>query len=132
VQGASALQEILSKSNLPLSVFVVWEPVLAMDIRSPTSRTLARIWDGRAKQFWDKDRLIAIELNKAADSSGSDAVPERHVPRRGGLVWDAVAIFSAGKKWAGTMPHPDYLGGAVAAVTDDVRARLAEPDLKTR
>jgi len=126
VQGASALQEILSKSNLPLSVFVVWEPVLAMDIRSPTSRTLARIWDGRAQQFWDKDRLIALELNRAANSSTSSAA-KRHVPRRGGLVWDAVAIFSPGEKWGETMPQPDYLGGAVAAVIDEVRARLAKP-----
>jgi len=116
----------LSKSNQTLAVFIVWEPVLRTDVRSPTTRTLAKLWDQRVKQFWDKDRLIAAEIKKSAASNQSQIAPKRQVPLSAGFLWDAVAVFGPGKTWEGTMPQPEYIGGAVVNVVDELRTSLAK------
>lgn len=128
MQGASALQDVLSKTTGRISLFVVWEPVLRTDIRSPDTRTLGRLSDSRVQQFWDKRHLVSAEMRKALESRPSNIPLGRR--RTGnspdGILWDAVAIFSPGVRWEGTMPSPDYLDGIVVDVMGEVEARLSE------
>ena len=46
-----------------LTVLVVWEPILPSDWSRPTRLVMARIPDRRVIQFWDKDHLIAKQLD---------------------------------------------------------------------
>jgi hypothetical protein len=128
VQGASALQDVLSKTSAQISLFVVWEPVLRTDIRSPNSKTLGRLSDGRVQQFWDKRHLVSAEMSKALESKPSK-IPlgkRRTGNSPGGILWDAVAVFSPGARWEETMPSPEYLDGIVVDVIGEVEARLTE------
>lgn len=70
-------------------MFVVWEPVLATDWRAPSTLTLRRISDGRARQYWDNGRL----LSKAMGETGRKSV-----------VWDQVIVYSRGVIWSETAP----------------------------
>lgn len=90
-------------------VFVIWEPVLMTDWSSPSTAALRRVSDLRAVQFWDKSRLI------------SRAMGERDGH---GIVWDHIAIYTAGEVWADAPPRPIYDGGPVVRVIEPARAAL--------
>ncbi len=109
-------------------MFVVWEPVLRTDIRSPDTRTLGRLSDSRVQQFWDKTHLVSAEMRKALESKLSNIPLGRRRTNNSpdGILWDAVAVFSPGASWEGTMPSPDYLDGIVVDVMGEVEARLAK------
>ena len=65
----------LSKSPGELGVFVVWEPVLARDVRPPSRATMARVPDPRVSQWWDPERRISAELQRVGvRPSGGDVV----------------------------------------------------------
>lgn len=130
MRGASAIQDALREvPNLPLRVLVVWEPVLATDVAPPTNRVLARVLDRRAVQFWDEDRLISREILRASPS-GAASDPDAE---DGEIVWDYVAIHPAGSRWEGGPPPPDFEGGTVVEVIEEVRSRLgAESEDRSR
>ena len=44
----------------PLTVFVVWEPILVTDWQRPSASVLGRIPDARAIQYWDPSHLLAL------------------------------------------------------------------------
>ena len=44
-------------------MFVVWEPMLPTNWFRPSRLVQRRISDPRAVQFWDKNHLVAKELN---------------------------------------------------------------------
>jgi len=111
LQGASAAERILEEfSGKPVRAFVVWEPVLMTDWTSPSTATLARIPDLRASQFWDKGRLISHSMGEHDRRS---------------IVWDYIAVYTAGTDWDGRPPEPSYSGGPVVRVTEPARAALA-------
>jgi hypothetical protein len=95
----------------PIRVFVVWEPVLVTDWTRPSTATLKRIYDSRASQYWDKDRLISGFLGGKGGRS---------------VVWDYVAVYAPGTVWRGQPPQPAYQGGPVVRVTDSVKAALKQ------
>ena len=95
----------------PVRAFVIWEPVLATDWSAPSTATLSRIPDTRVTQFWDKDRLI------------SHAMGEHD---RRSVVWDYIAVYSAGAVWADQLPQARYHGRPVVRVTEPARASLAQ------
>ena len=70
-------------------MFVVWEPVLPTDWRAPSTLTLRRIYDRRARQYWDKGRL----LSKAMGETGKKSV-----------VWDQVIVYGRGVIWSEAPP----------------------------
>jgi hypothetical protein len=77
--GASAVEEILKREkSRSLRVLVVWEPILRSDWSRPTRPVLARISDPRAKQFWDKDHLIANWTNNCPLFSQAVAVTKAY------------------------------------------------------
>lgn len=85
-------------------MFVVWEPVLATDWRAPSTLTLRRISDGRARQYWDNGRL----LSKAMGETG-----------RKSIVWDQVIVYARGVMWSEAAPPKGIVGaGPVVDVID--------------
>lgn len=111
VQGASALQNVLSKhAGAGLKVFVVWERVLKTDWAPPSSTVLGRIPDTRAVQFWDLGRVVSKNLGETSFEN---------------KVWDWVAVYPTGTKWDSTLPKPAYSGRPVEDVADALDQALA-------
>ena len=70
-------------------MFVVWEPVLQTDWMRPSTATLKRVSDPRARQYWDKDRLLSKALGET----------DRH-----SIVWDQVIVYGRGSVWSAAAP----------------------------
>jgi hypothetical protein len=118
-------------------VLVIWEPMLATDWSKPGTAALSRIADPRAIQFWDKGHLFAQELRHdlesrpgQPDSDCCDQLPQDD----NGIVWDLVALFSAGSRWAqsGGIPRPAFIGGAAFRMKDRLEKSLAAPASRVR
>ena len=107
-----------------MRVFVVWEPILTGDWRRPTTRTLARIPDSRAAQYWDPEHLIAEELRRAAESNARVLKPSCCVDH--GHFWDMAAIFPPEARANGTLPAPGFLDGTVVGQEAAIRSKLKE------
>jgi hypothetical protein len=107
-----------------MRVFVVWEPILTGDWRRPTTRTLARIPDSRAAQFWDQDHLIAEELRRAAESNALLRKPSCCVDH--GHFWDMAAIYPPQVRANGTLPPPVYIDGEVVGQESAICSKLKE------
>ena len=105
MQGASAIQRLLDEQRDPrIRVFVIWELVLPTDLGAPSTRTLARLSDLRASQYWDKEHLV------------SKAIGETD-----GVVWDYVAVYPQGKLWEKGPPEPVYSHDPVVRAIDGTR-----------
>jgi len=110
LQGASAFQKLLDEQrDQDIKVFVIWEPVLPTDLASPSTRTLARISDPKASQYWDKERLISRSLGETDNNS---------------IVWDYVAVHQPGKLWDKAPPEPIYSSVPVVEVIDETREAI--------
>jgi hypothetical protein len=106
-----------------VKVLVVWEPVLFTDFEPPSNRQLGRVSDPRAAQFWDKSGTVSRAIAPAIVARGQD--DDRHRYRtKGELLWDTVAIYPAGARWAERAPEPAYTGGPVVTVASDLRNAL--------
>ena len=113
MRGASALQHVLEQSaTLDIEVFVVWEPVLPTDRFAPTTSVLARVADRRARQYWDRGRLVSTGLGDAAGYE------------RGAIVWDFVGLYPPGIRWEATLDAPLWSGAPVVDAADELRAKL--------
>ena len=88
-----------------IRVFVVWEPVLATDWRAPSTATLRRVSDLRARQYWDEGRL----LSKAMGETGKKSI-----------VWDQVLVYGRGVTWPEAAPPKAIVRvGPVVDVVDE-------------
>ena len=76
----------------------------------------ARISDLRVVQFWDKDHLVAMEMQRQLSSF-------QICCQRNGIVWDVAALYPKDMQW-GTS-NPVFFGGAVLDVAGDVRMHLS-------
>jgi hypothetical protein len=98
LRGASAIEELLKQEkSVNLTILVVWEPILSSDWGRPTRPVLGRISDPRVKQFWDKDHLIAKQLNQQLSTSQPSCC------RHAGILWDGGS-------------QPVFIDGAVVQV----------------
>jgi hypothetical protein len=102
------MQEFAGK---PVRALVIWEPVLVTDWFSPSTMTLNRLSDTRAAQFWDKGRLVSHSIGEHDRRS---------------IVWDYIAIYSAGAIWEDRPPEAPYHGGPVVQVAEAARAAVAQ------
>ena len=102
------MQEFAGK---PVRAFIVWEPVLPTDWLSPSTRTMSRISDTRAAQFWDRGRLISRSMGEHDRDS---------------IVWDHIAIYPAGAVWEDRPPEAVYQDGPVVHVMQAARAAIAQ------
>jgi hypothetical protein len=115
---------ILSRNTNPnLRVFVVWEPILWGDWHRPLSRTLARISDSRAAQFWDPNHLVSQELKRAIQTGSP--LPKSKCCVAFGFYWDMAAIFPADAHARAALPEPVFFDGEVVP-----RAAAIESELK--
>jgi hypothetical protein len=124
VRGASALGDLLREfPDAPLTVIVVWEPVIPTDVAPPLSSVLAGIDDARATQFWDPDRALSADIVRAIDAD----------PARYGfddplgpefVVWDVVAVFGPDARWEDDLPVPAHHAGPVIDAIDGSRAAI--------
>jgi hypothetical protein len=109
----------------PLSVLVVWEPVLKSDIAPPLTRVLGLLQDRRVKQYWDPGRVVSADfvrsVNEAPARYGFDgALPPDFV------AWDLVAVFAPAARWDPDLPVPSYSGGPVVGSIDAARIAIRD------
>jgi hypothetical protein len=112
LQGASALTSLLRTNKDPnLRAFVIWEPVIATDLRAPSSPVLARVSDSRVRQYWDRGRLL------------SQAMGEKD---RSTIVWDVIKIYGPAARWSASVPEPVFSDRPVVRVIDRAEHALAQ------
>lgn len=93
-----------------MRAFIVWEPVLPTDWGAPSTAALNRIADVRSAQFWDSKRLISHLLGEHDRRS---------------IVWDHVAVYSAGAVWNQRPPPAVYEDGPVVRVFEPLRNAIS-------
>jgi hypothetical protein len=98
-----------------IRVLVVWEPMLPTDWSKPSGMVQRRIADPRVMQFWDKDHLVAKELQQQLSSS-------QICCQRDDIIWDVAVVYPSGVQWGSS---PAFFGGAVLDVAGQVRQRLS-------
>ena len=104
------MQKLLDEQrDSRIRVFVIWEPVLPTDLGAPSTRTLARLSDLRASQYWDKEHLVSKALGEKDSSS---------------VVWDYVAVYQPGKLWDQALPEPAYSNVPVVRAIDGAREAM--------
>lgn len=101
-------------------MFAVWEPILPTDAGAPVTGTLARLADGRVRQFYDPGHLVATRL--AADAR--EPQPSPGCCRRDGILWDLLAIYRPGATWDERVPAAAVFDGPVVAVTNGLERVL--------
>jgi len=106
---------MLTRVNSPIRVLVVWEPMLPTDWSRPGGMVQSRISDPRAVQFWDKNHLVAKELQEQLSAS-------QICCQRNGIIWDVAAVYPKDIQWGSSAPL--FFGGAVVDVADSVRQKL--------
>jgi len=74
-------------------------------------------------QFWDKDHLVAKELQQQLSSS-------QICCQRNGIIWDVAAVYPSNVQWA-SGSAPAFFGGAVLDVASEVRQRVSAMHLTT-
>ena len=110
MQGASAIEEVLKEfPGKPVRAFVVWEPVLPTDWGAPSTAALKRISDGRAAQFWDKDRLVSKSMGEHDSKT---------------IVWDHIAVYAPGATW--NQKPAVFAGGPIVKVLEPAREAIAK------
>lgn len=81
-------------------MLVVWEPILPTDWTRPSSSTMARIPDGRVRQFWDPNHRVAAALNEIAKEKPPHPDPDCCWQK--GFYWDQVILYPPGARWKDT------------------------------
>jgi len=108
--------------NAPLTVFVVWEPILVTDSIGVKPVALARVSDRRAVQFWDKSHQLSTHMGGPASfgpKSGAKILFDMDE-----YVWDFVAVYAPGFRWKDSGQSPAFAGAPVVKVIGDLRSQL--------
>ena len=95
--------------DAPVTVFVVWEPILITDWSAPGPSALNRLTDPRVTQFWDPNHLVALRL--AADARPPQ--PEPACCNRRGFLWDLAAVYPRQAVWDERLPSATLFNGPV-------------------
>lgn len=102
---------------------MVWEPILATDLRSPTGATLGRISDRRARQFWDPNHLVAKEIARFSQQKSWQPAPECCVKQ--GFQWDEALLYGPHSQWD-DRAKPVYWNGPVFRIAPALEKALNE------
>jgi hypothetical protein len=108
-------------ANAGVRVFVVWEPVIATDFAPPITSVLARAFDRRVSQYWDRGKVLAARMS--ADARPPQ--PEQECCVRDGVLWDLAAVYPKGVIWDDRLPPATLFNGPVVDVTEKIEAVLA-------
>lgn len=133
MRGASALQDALERAgSLEVSVWVVWERVLATDIAPPTSGVLAEVRDRRAEQFWDPQLRCSRAFLRAA-MTRRERLPSWMELGEDTVIWDMVAVYAPGETWQDRFgllqdlpPFPAKFGAPVVDVAGELEGWMRE------
>lgn len=106
-----------------LRVLVVWEPILWSDWRRPTSGTLARITDHRARQFWDPKHLVSEELARIETQHPEQPQPECCVDK--GFHWDEAVLYPPSSHWKDGS-RPEFWNGPVYKIAPKLSDALGK------
>lgn len=98
----------------------MWEPILVTDWKKPGGSVAKRILDSRAKQFWDREHLVAKQLAKDARAPQ----PEPECCTRDGILWDLVAVYSPGAVWTDIMPPATLFQGPVVQLEEEIEGTI--------
>ena len=79
---------------------------------------MARIPDRRVIQFWDKNHLIAKELDSQLHSKKPNCCWSS------GTLWDLVALYPKATKWNET--EPLYVDGPVVKVEAELQNQISK------
>lgn len=94
----------------------MWEPILPTDYSSPGTAVLARLSDPRVAQYWDKNHLVAEQLEHRIESDAGQ--PKPACCTRKGVQWDEVAVYRQDARWDGQLPRAVFLNGPVVRSLD--------------
>ena len=94
--------------------------MLATDWASPGTLVLARLSDPRARQYWDKEHLLAKKL--AADAR--DPQPKQKCCLDGDILWDIAAIYPPGAQWTDALPPATFFDGPIVKQKEAIEAGL--------
>jgi hypothetical protein len=83
---------------------------------------LRRLNDGRVRQFWDPNHLIATAI-KNVENAG--ALHPDCCERRG-FLWDLTAAYPSGARWGDVLPEPVLLNGPVVDTVIDLDAAVSK------
>ena len=83
----------------------------------------------RAIQFWDKSRILSDHLLRTARDEWGHFSDGEEV-EAGSIVWDYVLVFPPDTEWDESLAPPDFAGGPVVMVIDEVRSRLSRLTVK--
>lgn len=117
------MERVLGESrNSKIRVFVVWEPILPTDWRSPTTSTLARISDPRVAQYWDPHHVASEEIKRSLAAIGLPL--DGHTS--GGDLWDFALLYPPEPPTQNALPTPVFADGPVADVITRLSARMQD------
>jgi hypothetical protein len=102
-------------------VLVVWEPILSTDWRPPSTGTMKRIPDTRARQFWDPQHEVASRLGEMIKQKPPEPPPACCVGK--GFYWDDAIVYAPHARWEDP-PRPEFWNGAVVRVIPDLEKSL--------
>ena len=94
--------------------------MLLTDFARPMTFVLSRLGDGRVRQYWDPQHVLALQMAK-------DARPPQPTPDccvRSGILWDLAAVYPKGAVWAEQMPPAVFFNGSVVQAIADVEELL--------
>ncbi len=83
---------------------------------------LGRLADGRVRQYWDPDHLVAKQLKADARSPQ----PSQDCCTRSGILWDLAAVYPKGLSWTDRMPTATVFNGPVVDVTAEIESAIAK------
>ncbi len=128
IPAAEALQAMVAQQAGPLTVFVVWDEVLAKHPPPPSERVTRLLTDARIHQLWDPEHRLSTALRQLKAGSGAHLPQARLRTKRseGGVLYDAVVLFPPGARWTKELPTPDFFDGGFEAVKPELRRRLRE------
>lgn len=105
-----------------MRVLVVWEPILVTDWGAPSSSTLARISDIRARQFWDPSHEVSVALEKMGRQMTAGPRPNSGK----GFYWDQAIVFAPQARWEND-PAPAFWQGPVYQIIPGLEGSLSRP-----
>ena len=103
-----------------LTVFVIWEPVLATDWGRPRASVTSMIADPRALHFWDQDNKLSA-LYGGGEKLDTMALSLKAGFAMNDVLWDAALVYPPGARW-GTPAK--VLVAPVVEYRDDIAAAL--------
>jgi len=95
--------------------------MIVTDWMSPTTGVLARLKDSRARQYWDKQHLLAKRM--AADAH--DPQPKQDCCVTDGILWDLAALYPPGAQWTDSLPPAVFFNGNVVDQQEALEKALA-------